>query len=257
MNSKESADQLFHFTKKYENIVSIMNKKFKPFFCVEDLSFMYEMGKNLTFAFPIVSFCDIPIKRNVVHRDNYGEYGIGLTKEWGIKNNLNIVNYSFKESLKSASYRILTDFYSKKCTDLNEELNNNFRNAFSIILMTSKPYEGKIFDKEEKKWTNRIVRFYNEREWRFLPLVDKLNWSISLESYSGNYEAFFNAIKEQQPKIQATYTLDFTVNDINYVFLRNKSEKEIFLNDISANYSDTELMKIKKLIFINKKQDNK
>jgi hypothetical protein len=251
MNSKESADHLFHFTERYDSIVSIMNDKFKPFFCIEDLSFMYEERRNTTFAFPIVCFCDIPLKRNSVHRTNYGEYGIGLTKEWGIRKNLNIVNYSFKESLKSASFRILVDYYVEKCTDLNEKSNHNFSNAFSILLMTSKPYEGRQYDKTERKWTNKNVRFYNEREWRFLPLVDQLNWSISLDDYAGDYEAFFNAIKKEQPKIQENYTLDFTVDDIDYIFLRDKTETEQFLKDISTKYDDNELKKIRSLIYFN------
>ena len=257
MNSKESAEQLFHFTGEYKNIVSIMNNKFKPFFCVEDLSFMYDISKNVIFAFPMVCFCDIPLKRNSVHKANYGEYGIGLTKEWGIRNNLNIVNYSFKESFKSTSYRVLVNYYIEKCKDLKEDLNHNFRNAFSILLMTSKPYEGKKFDKTERKWKDINVRFYDEREWRFLPIVDKLKWSISLKDFSGDYEAFLNAIEKEQTKIQAKYTLDFTVNDINYIFLKNRSEKEIFLNDISDNYNETDLKRIQSLIYFKKMQNQK
>jgi hypothetical protein len=249
MSSKESADQLFHFTKKYESIASIMNsRKFMPFFCIEDISFMYEERRNLVFAFPMVCFCDIPLERSYLHRINYGNYGLGLTKEWGIKNNLNIVNYSFKESFKSASYRILVDYYTKKCMDLDDELNHNFKNAFSLLLMSSKPYEGRKFNKSDRTWTNENYRFYNEREWRYLPLVDKLSWSISLEDYSGNYDAFFNAIDAKQSKIQEKYALEFTVDDILYIFLQDKNETDTFLNDISVKYSNAEIRKIKKII---------
>ena len=249
MNSKESANQLFHFTKKYENIVSIMNSgKFLPFFCIEDISFMYEERRNMVFAFPMVCFCDIPMERSSFHRVNYGNYGLGLTKEWGIKNNLNLVNYSFKESLKSASYRILVDYYTKKCINCEDDLNHNFKNAFSILLMTSKPYEGRKFNKSKRSWTNENFRFYDEREWRYLPLVDKLSWSISLEDYDGDYDALFNAIEIKQPKIQEEYALEFTVDDILYIFLQDKNETNTFLTDISVKYNDVEIRKITKII---------
>ena len=250
MSEKESANELFHFTKEYDSITSIMNKKFKPFFCVEDVSHIYDERKNITFAFPIVSFCDIPIERISTHKTNYGDYGIGLTKEWGIKNNLTIVNYSFYESLKSVSFRILIDYAAKKCTDLNDELSRSFRNAFNILIMTSKPYEGKKFDKLNKRWSTENIRFYNEREWRFLPLVDQLNWSLSPSDFSGNYDDFFEAIEIEQPKIQAKYGLDFTVSDIRYIFLKDKNETKKFLNDISANYCKTELKEIENLTYI-------
>ncbi|MCX6309303.1 MAG: abortive infection system antitoxin AbiGi family protein [Bacteroidia bacterium] len=96
---KESADYLFHFTERYISIVDIMKNRFKPFFCVEDFSFMYNDRRNLIIAYPIVCFCDIPIERHNQHKENYGKYGIGLTKEWGIRNNLNIVNSSFASKI--------------------------------------------------------------------------------------------------------------------------------------------------------------
>jgi len=252
MNNKESADELFHFTKEYRSIISIMNNKFKPFFCIEDLSFMYKKDKNMTLALPIVCFCDIPLERISIHKKKYGNYGIGLTKEWGMKNSLNIVNYSFPESYKSSSYRILIDSYDEFKTDLNGENLDAFSNAFNILLMTSKPYEGKIFDKMNKKWLDSKVRFYNEREWRYLPLVDKLNWSISLEEHKGKYCDFFDAIEKEQPKIQDEYTLKFTVDDIKYIFLTDNSEIEKFIKDISGIYGVTELQKIRNLIRIGK-----
>lgn len=250
MCNSESANELFHFTKKIESLKSIMNNKFKPFYCIEDISFMYEDHRNITFAFPIVCFCDLPLERISNHRENYGDYGIGLTKEWGIRNNFNIVNYSFRESRKSGSYRLLVDFAFQKCSDLNEDLNRKFRNAFNILLMTSKPYQGKKFDKINRKWSNIDIRFYDEREWRYLPLVDKLNWSLSPDDFSGDYDAFFEAIEKEEPKIQEKYTLNFNVNDIKYIFLKDKHEIENFLNDISDNYNEIELKTIKNLICI-------
>ena len=250
MNNEESANELFHFTKKYDSIKSIMIDKFKPFYCVEDFSYMYEEKRNQTLAYPMVCFCDIPFKRIAVHKCNYGYYGIGLTKRWEGVVNLNIVNYSFIESTKSASYRILIDYYLEKCDGLNDDLTQGIKNALSILLMTTKPYEGRTFDKDKGKWSERNIRFYNEREWRYLPLADKLSWSISLDEFAGDKKAFYEKIEKEQPEIQKQYPLKFTVDDITHIFLKYRSEKEKFLNDIRNSYSEADLNRIEEMIYI-------
>lgn len=250
---RESDDYLFHFTDKYSSIISIMKEKFKPFFCVEDLSFIYEGEENLTMAFPMVCFCDIPIERHDRHIDKYGSYGIGLTKEWAQNNNLNIVNYSYKKSIVSASLRIMIRVYQDYLSEQHEYDIQGFKNALNILLMTSKPYEGRKFNKTKRDWSNYTFRYYDEKEWRYLPLVDKLNWSFSLEDYSNNYDIFFDEISKEQIKIQEKYKLDFSVNDIKYIFLISETEKEKFILDISNSYSKDELNHIEKLICITNK----
>lgn len=250
MEIKESADHLFHFTNKYENVVSILTEKFKPFFCVEDLSFMYEEKRNMTFALPMVCFCDIPVERHRLHKRKYGGYGIGMKKEWGIKNHLNLVNYLYNLSYQSSSYRILTQLYTDIKSEIKEDWVNKFGNSFNILLMTSKPYEGQRFDRISNKWSEEIYRFYDEREWRYLPLADQLDWSYCLEDYDGNHETFFEEIKIGQQKLQANYKLDFIVDDIEFIYLKTKAERKKLLSDLTENYTPIELKKIEKLIQI-------
>lgn len=248
MEIKESSDSLFHFTSKYENIVSILNEKFKPFFCIEDLSFMYDNSRKMTFAIPMVCFCDIPIERHKPHKEKYGGYGIGLKKVWGINNGLNIVNYSYNLSYRSSSFRILTNLYTEiRSININEWI-TKFNNSFSLLLMTTKPYEGLKFDNVSKLWSKEIYRFYDEREWRYLPLADGENWSYCLYDYDGNHEKFFDEIKEGQHKLQTNHKLNFCVDDIEFIFLKTKDEKKKLLNDISENYTVLERNKIEKLI---------
>ena len=134
MDMRESDDYLYHFTKRYDSLKSIMTEKFKPFYCIEDLSFIYK-EENIVMAFPMVCFCDIPFERHSNHKTKYGNYGIGLTKDWAKKNNLSVVSYTYKESLASASLRILIKNYI-------HSNNVQVRNALSILLMSSKPYDG-------------------------------------------------------------------------------------------------------------------
>jgi len=251
MEHAESSDYLFHFTKRYESIVSIMTEKFKPFFCVEDISFMVDEKRNITLAYPIVCFCDIPIERHTVHKITYGDYGIGLSKEWGLKNNFSIVNYSFPASLKSSGFRLLVEYYLDNQNRFDDSFKQLFGNPLNILIMTSKPYEGLEFDKKTGKRTNKKVRFYNEREWRYLPLVDQLNWSLSLDDYNGDYNAFLDAFETEQLKIQTKYKLEFKVDDIKIIYLKTEIEKNQLLEEISAQYTESELIKIESIISIN------
>jgi Putative abortive phage resistance protein AbiGi, antitoxin len=41
----------------------------------------------------IVCFCDLPLSNLSEHLNFYGNYGIGLTKEWGIGKGINPVIY--------------------------------------------------------------------------------------------------------------------------------------------------------------------
>ncbi len=245
MNSRESDDYLYHFTKKYDSLISIMTEKFKPFYCIEDLSFIYGVENELI-AFPIICFCDIPYERHYYHRGKYGNYGIGLTKVWAKNNNLSIVSYTYKESLASASLRIMIKNYA-------QEMNIEIRNALSILLMSCKPYDGYSYDKTGNITSNTTIRLYDEKEWRYIPInVDGLCLSISLSDYENQIE-FLNKIEKELPRIQVNNKLDFEVEDIKYIFLDSEKEKDKFISDIrnARIYSEQELFTIENLITFN------
>lgn len=250
LKSKESDDYLFHFTKRYESLISIMTEKFKPFFCIEDTSHLYPEEKKLTLALPMTCFCDIPIERHSIHKEKYGNYGIALTKEWGMRNHLSLMNYTHIYSGISSALRVICNYYPHYLSDKEEskEAVNALKNSLSILIMTSKPYEGKVFNKEKRQWSDEIHRFYDEKEWRYIPLVDKLSWSISLEDFNHDLNRFFDEIDRVQPMIQANYKLNFTVNDIKYIFIDKQEDKENLINKISGSYTREELQIIENLI---------
>ena len=98
------AKSLFHFTKSPEILKSILKNGIYPRFCLETNWCKY--ADEEYYAFSISCFCDIPLSRINEHTDSYGHYGLGLTKNWGIKNGLNPVIY-FPENgsiLKLAHY---------------------------------------------------------------------------------------------------------------------------------------------------------
>ena len=98
---KPKSHTLFHFTKNIEFVKNILLDGFWPRYCLEDLSwYIFEYDYV---AFPMVCFCDIPLSRISEHVDFYGEFGVGVTKEWALANNLNPLSYLAKNSTYCSS----------------------------------------------------------------------------------------------------------------------------------------------------------
>jgi hypothetical protein len=57
----------------------------------------------------MVSFCDDPLSLAKDQIESYGSYAIGMTKEWGILNNLNPVVYIEKNSLLAKDIQSTVD----------------------------------------------------------------------------------------------------------------------------------------------------
>lgn len=72
----------------------------------------------------MVCFTDIPIELSEAHRNDYGSYGIGLKKEWGIKNKLNPINYVIKDSILCNNFnniqRLTYDLINKLIKDISD-----------------------------------------------------------------------------------------------------------------------------------------
>ena len=84
-----SSDYLFHFTNKFENLISILIDGFIPNYCIEN---WLAIDENLPhIGIPMICFSDIPELFIELHKNKYGPYGIAMDKEWGDrkKNNPN------------------------------------------------------------------------------------------------------------------------------------------------------------------------
>ena len=107
------SNSLFHFTPKEEYLLDILENGFWPRYCFEDIewlipkdlknelekqeedNFLETLTKELiksnisSIAYPMSCFCDIPLSKITAHTDFYGSFGLGMTKEWGIRKRLN------------------------------------------------------------------------------------------------------------------------------------------------------------------------
>ncbi|BBB29509.1 abortive infection system antitoxin AbiGi family protein [Neptunomonas japonica] len=112
-------DILFHFSKDKDTLFDILNSTFRVSYAREKVEGIDTIRE---FGVPMVSFCDLKLSELKVHMGKYGNFGIGLTKNWANRNGLNPVMYvskhcpftdNFNNSLNSVFKKIgaLTDNY--------------------------------------------------------------------------------------------------------------------------------------------------
>lgn len=290
-----SADTLFHFTDRLENIISILENGFYPRYCMEQIN-------EKEIAIPIVCFCDIPLSQIKNHINNYGKYGIGLKKEWGIENGLNPVFYanfhvnqeSFvvkniknisKYLVEASAQKILSPWieFNKKvdvdkllllpenyldsldlnshyelCENLEEfinslpkivesdEIKTNYSNFY--LIYNIKPYEGQKWDKDNFEFNGEYTRFYDEREWRYIPDMDistfcKLGY-LEKEKFKENSNK-----DEKNKEISELYKLNFKAKDIKYIVVESDEDILNLCNAIDRimgeKYSQNDIKRLK------------
>jgi len=234
-----SANTLFHFT-SIKGLKGILSSG--GFFCQysdEHFENILPSKNHYRFTYiPMTSFCDLTIMQlsnDSVHRESFGEFGIGLTKEWGIKNGVSPVMYVHKGSQQTKRLnqliREIKNFRKKTMghkssillrTGENEKL-ETFKertiDAFDIIeqeMIDSfkyvKPYKG-IWHKGKRQ--AKELTYYNEREWRYCPLLS--DFAVLSGIISEN--------KKEKKKINQKLKdnlLKFETKDVKFIIIKNK-----------------------------------
>lgn len=253
-----SSNTLFHFTDEINYLINILNNNFRPRYCFENLSCLdpnrspLGLGPVRDFAFPMVCFCDLPLSLTGRHLATYGNYGIGLTKEWGMRNRLSPILYVHQDSpLNQMIDRAAEIVTGLEFDNRNHELDahakvtidvESLTKTFDHLLSVTKPYQGPF---RRRNKTIPKVRFYDEREWRFLPSKSKdADWENYLLDSGFSDETEKN---RQNDLIAAddNAALMFEPNDIRYIIV--KDEAEILemarrIEDIKADYDDARLL---------------
>lgn len=212
-----SSKTLFHFTKEYDTLIAILRcGGFWPRYCRET-----GWGKdgNSEWAIPMACFTDIPFRFLTEHMDWYGNYGIGMSKEWAIKNGrISPILY-----LNQMSAQVLNNI-SKRSRKNGWSLSDY--TLFSLI----KRYEGATEDKHTKRQRKKIL--YDEREWRYIPTVPENLRIVPLK----------NGIEfdcDQKSQETRKYLAKFTITDINHLIINDESERVRLMDEIDSIFSKT------------------
>ncbi|MFI7799323.1 hypothetical protein PSFL_03930 [Pseudomonas sp. DD1] len=221
---------LFHFTKNNEILKSLLKNGFWPRYCLEDIAWQNEEFDFV--AFPMVCFCDIPISRINEHVAFYGSFGVGLTREWGLKNGLNPVCYMAKsETFETSLNHVLDLAHEHEDDDTRLESLNHARYVLSYF----KPIHGRMIIGGES--INK--EFYQESEWRYVPRHENLDHYL-LESDFNNKKKL-----DKANKTSLDYCLlKFLPSDIRYIFVPTDADIPNIINFIQTeldNYPSSEL----------------
>lgn len=197
---KPRAKTLFHFTKSEAVLFDIMKNGFWPRYCLEDIE--WQGFKDFEFvAFPMVCFCDIPLARISDHVGFYGSYGIGLSKEWAERNNLNPLMYV---SAGSGLGNCVVNMLSLAAPG------SQATNEFRYLIAHTKPTIGRMLvdgSPVEKE-------FYQESEWRYVPIHESVKTHLRRDAFDDK-----DTLSKEHKNTREHVSLKFLPSDVTYVFV--------------------------------------
>ncbi|MCS3791402.1 abortive infection system antitoxin AbiGi family protein [Aeromonas hydrophila] len=227
-----SSNSVIHFTNSLDAIKGILKHNFKPKYCKEYIL----LGKYFSdLLIPMVSFCDIPMSEIKEHIDKYGCYGIGLSKKCARTSGLNPVLYIDSNSHlnRSLEYSLTEYIVNGMGNTAIHELGEDKLRLLDILRYV-KNYQEDLVRKTE---TIHDYRFYDEREWRFVPEFSEEIRGCFDNSCIDEFKDEF----EKSAKKLSNIRLTFHPDDISYLII--KEDREIhdlirFLkDDMGSEYS--------------------
>ena len=216
-----SSNTLIHFTNCKEALKGILENNFKLKYCRETI-YLNELTETL--HIPMVSFCDIPLSQIKNHIASYGHYGIGLSREWAIRNKLNPVLYIQAKSNLSKSYEeLIRHLHSIKTKNPGD---SDAHTMASDIVRYIKNYEAPLNRKDS---ITEKYRFSDEREWRYVPDRDEDCEML----YTSDQ---FNKIGAREANIGLTeIRLEFDPDDIKYIIIKSDAEIKEFIEHLRSS----------------------
>lgn len=224
---------LFHFTKNLNVLKSILADGFWPRYCAEDTRW-HGQADAPTVAFPMSCFCDIPLSRISEHVNFYGQYGLGMTREWATANGLNPILYVAGENDLVTELRKL----NKHANSLVMEKQIPAKETMRYIYAYTKPVSGVMIvdgSPVEKD-------FYLESEWRYVPQHNEINAYLLHPIFSD-----LDQLHVENEKTRQHCRLRFTPKDIKYIFVRFDSDIPDMINFIQTTldhypHADTKIL---------------
>lgn len=224
-----SSNTLFNFMKEYQFLEQALEKGLWPRYSVEP---NWE-GKH--FAIPMLCFCDIPLSHIKNHLCEYGEYGIGVTKDFAKKHSITPVLYVASGSTMMNKIR----YYIRTFEHPTE---NEKMDYLEYLLYYIKKVNGKNCEQKNCK-------FYNEREWRFIPKISHnvhLNIFKSIEKAKEQIASLSHHTEEERISLKP--------DDIAYIFVSTDSDKKKLIKKLAKIYQSEGVADIMKTKILTCKQ---
>jgi|ERR1035437_6905538 hypothetical protein len=195
-----SSTTLFNFTDSIKYLMDNLENGFYVSYTYEKLP-----HANIGYIIPMACFCDIPLGQIKIHLTWYGNFGIGINKK-----------YARKE------YEICPVWYVHSH---NREIRNLVRQKNHNELAENKllPYFKQYYGFQEKETgIYKKKHFYDEREWRYIPLNYKPELIINKSK-----EELSVLIKNKNKTPLNRMELD--LNEIEYIIIEHEENLKILL----------------------------
>lgn len=250
------SNTLFHFTSEMDTIMSILEKGFIPMYCEEQLSDLFGSEEELYGSgieryiglntFPMVCFCDIPLTRTDEHIKHYGNFAIGMSQSWALKNGLTPVMYYSKEmpiysSIKDLLNKANSGIYREDFSlDNNENTLDAYYESLGFIRIMKSYLKPMKVPSKDKSTKLKYIYFHIENEWRFVPDKSKYEKLTQKPFYiRSNRKNTLNNIKL---KSSNNMSLKVNIEDIEYIIVKDVQDIPVLVNRIrewSRKYSDS------------------
>lgn len=288
----QSSNALFHFMKKKEFLVNILEARaIKPRYCIEDVKYLKIHNDGIAFDKIAVlqkCFCDIPfhkltekcnirgtgsvfdkltenekfkITHNSSHPEFYGKFAIAFSKNWGEKNNLQPVQYLNTESEYTFQFSKLIDTNIMK-ENVEDEFVDDILNRLAFI----KPLRGKMERKIEKENAETVTveiykNFHDEKEWRYSPSATALDeYDLKGIIPNPNIVEAYNILNvlnlNLEYEIYRKLWIDYNYDDVRYIIVPDSIDRQDIIKTIMGidekNFNNVSVVSIQKSILISK-----
>lgn len=267
-----STQSLFHYT-SFENLLGIIDNGFKYSNFEEDLPFTMPEGSffakfNETDLIRYyqhiasVCFCDLPFDRIEDHRNQYGQYCIGMSKEWAMKNGVTPVRYIHKGSpdIQNEIHRMLTQYLP-----LHEKHNYNLIDFFATFLKdTDNNFDFSSYQKWLEECPTEAKKILVHINSYFLDVVQFSLYSMGfLRSYKGTWRdrvtqqnierIFYNEREWRALKTHEEQDyLTFELRDINHIIILTEEERKTLIDRIKAKFNAAQIPNIEEKVSLHK-----
>lgn len=216
-----SSDTLFQYTGSSDTIERILEgKNFWPRYSTQ-----YNWN-GYQFAIPVCCFCDIPLSKVLDHVSFYGKFGIGMKKSWAVDNKFTPTVYVGNNSHMFNKYKNIVSTIAS--TGLQKKDEDDIRLLFLLKRISGKDYRLEKENDDYKYVEKGVRKFYDEREWRFVPTLTSYAeyFKISKEKYTKEeIDKFSNETKDLGPK--------FKFSDINYIVVDTETSRRNLIHKLS------------------------
>lgn len=214
-NREPREHRLFHYTRKPEHLKDMLRNGLWPRFCAEHFGWL--LGKELFIAFPALCFCDIPLDATATHRDRYGSYAIGFSKDLAAQ--FDITPLWYVQEGTSLAKHLAGALKSGVRFDLNADGVAPIRPLLPFL----KPTIGFQLDRTAtKRKTDEIFGCDEEMEWRHTPAALHHTWAVSDDR---------EFVTEMLHELSKGHRMKIPLESIECVFVADKPAVEDLLKE--------------------------